>query len=88
MGELIGLRIATDSGSFLTLYPASGTRDEPAIGLHCHLDYHIIVNLRVDALDSRSAVVDGHHPPPDLFLHADVMVELTHVLYQFIVPTA
>lgn len=88
MGQLIRLRIAANSGSFLALYPPSRKRDEPAIGLHCYLDDDIIVDLRVDALDGWSAIVDGHHPPPDLLLHADVMIQLTHVFNQLVIPAA
>ena len=87
MGEFIRQCIPTDSRSLLTLNPSSRTRDKPAIGLHCHLNYHIIVYFGIDAFDGRPAIVNGHHPAPDLLLDTDVMVQLTHVLYEFVVPT-
>ncbi len=87
MGQFVRQCIPTDSRPFLTLNPAGGSRQEASTGLHCYFNDDVVVDLRVDTFNGRSSVVNSHHLPPHLLLHTDVVVELTHVLHQFIVPT-
>lgn len=59
--------------------------NELSLLVNCYFDDDIVVNLRVNAFNSRPSIVNSNQLTPNLFLYANEVIEFYKVFDEFIV---